>query len=197
MTFLAFWSPSAFTAVLDYCEATAWGWTGPGPDPDDDDDRDGGPAPVCGQCGGNLGIFLKFGLDWRHYRGEGLDDIELYDPGHAPMITWRAPASPARRPADTRAPAWRPRARSRASRGAGPRKRLPTANLLACPRYGPCYGPGELPRVTGCRLGDQTVRHGRYRLRVAAMEPADDRPDDLMTRTRARGQYASRNGAGR
>jgi hypothetical protein len=91
MTFLAFWSPSAFTAVLDYCEATAWDWTGPGPD---QDDPDGDPAPVCGQCGGSLGIFLKFGLDWRHYRGEDLDDIELYDPGHAPVITWRAPASP-------------------------------------------------------------------------------------------------------
>ena len=97
MTFLAFWSPSAFTAALDYCEATEWGWSGfdpdliPGPDDDDNPDRD--PAPVCGRCGGNLGIFLKFGLDWRHYRGEGLDDIELYDPGHAPVITWRTPAS--------------------------------------------------------------------------------------------------------
>ena len=99
MTFMAFWSPSAFTAALDYCEATDWGWSGFDPDlvpdPDDEDDHDGDPAPVCGRCGGNLGIFLKFGLDWRHYRGAGLDGIELYDPGHAPVITWRAPASPA------------------------------------------------------------------------------------------------------
>ena len=98
MTFVAFWSPGAFTAALDYCEATDWGWSGFDPDlasdPDDDDNPDDDPAPVCVRCGGNLGIFLKFGLDWRHYRGEGLDGLELYDPGHAPEINWRVPASP-------------------------------------------------------------------------------------------------------
>jgi len=98
MTFLSFWSPPAFTAVLDYCEATEWGWSGFDPDlipdPDAGDDPDDGPAPVCARCGGDLGIFLKFGLDWRHYRGQGLDDIELYDPGHAPELTWRTPAAP-------------------------------------------------------------------------------------------------------
>ena len=98
MTFLSFWSPSAFAAVLDYCEATDWGWSGFDPDlipdQDGDDNRDDSPAPVCARCGGDLGIFLKFGLDWRHYRGQGLDDIELYDPGHAPELTWRVLASP-------------------------------------------------------------------------------------------------------
>ena len=98
MTFLSFWSPSAFTAVLDYCEAVDWGWSSFDPDlifdPDsEDDDPDDSPAPVCARCGGDLGIFVKFGLDWRHYRGEGLDNIELYDPDHAPEIIWRAPAS--------------------------------------------------------------------------------------------------------
>ena len=92
MTFLSFWSPPAFTAVLDHCEATEWGWSGSGPDllPDPDDT----PATACARCGADLGIFLKFGLDWRHYRGQGLDDIELYDPGHAPELTWRTPAAP-------------------------------------------------------------------------------------------------------
>ena len=74
MTFVAFWSPGTFTAALDYCEATDWGWSGfdpdQGPGPDDDDNPDDSPAPVCARCGGNLGIFLKFGLDWRHYRVE-------------------------------------------------------------------------------------------------------------------------------
>jgi hypothetical protein len=96
MTFVAFWSPGTFTAALDYCETTSWGWFGfdpdLAPDPDNDDHPEDDPAPVCAQCGANLGIFLKFGLDWRHYRGEALDDIELYDPGHAPKLTWRAPA---------------------------------------------------------------------------------------------------------
>jgi hypothetical protein len=98
MTFLTFWSPSAFTAALDYCEATDWGWSGFDPDlipAPDTDDPDTDPAPVCARCGGNLGIFLKLGLDWHHYRGQALDDIELYDPGHAPQIAWRTPASPA------------------------------------------------------------------------------------------------------
>lgn len=97
LTFVAFWSPGTFTAALDYGEATDWGWPGfdpdQTPDPDGDDHPDDDPAPVCARCDGNLGIFLKFGLDWRHYRGEGLDNLELYDPGHAPQITWRAPAS--------------------------------------------------------------------------------------------------------
>jgi hypothetical protein len=97
MTFVAFWSPGTFTAALDYCEATDWGWSGFAPDqppgPDDDDNPDDAPAPVCARCGGNLGIFLKFGLEWRHYRGDGLDNLELYDPGHTPEITWCAPAS--------------------------------------------------------------------------------------------------------
>ncbi len=102
LTFVAFWSPGTFTAALDYCEATGWGGSASGPDlapgPDGDDNPANDPAPVCARCGGNLGIFIKFGLDWRHYRGEGLDDIELYDPGHAPQIIWRVPAS-ARTPA--------------------------------------------------------------------------------------------------
>ena len=100
MTFVAFWSPGTFTAALDYCEATDWGYSGFDPDrppgPDDDDKPDDSPAPVCARCGGSLGIFLKFGLDWRHYRGDGLDNLELYDPDHAPELTWRAPAFPAR-----------------------------------------------------------------------------------------------------
>jgi hypothetical protein len=102
LTFVAFWSPGTFTAALDYCEATGWGQSGSGPDPapgqDGDDDTGHDPAPVCAQCGGNLGIFLKLGLEWRHYHGEDLNDIELYDPGHAPEITWRIPAT-ARTPA--------------------------------------------------------------------------------------------------
>jgi hypothetical protein len=97
MTFVAFWSPGVFTATLDYCEAVGWGQYGSGPalppGPESDDDPGDDPAPVCAQCGGNLGIFLKFGLDWRHYRGDGLDSLEIYDPGHAPEVTWRAPAS--------------------------------------------------------------------------------------------------------
>jgi len=63
-----------------------------------------GPEPVCGICGEKIGIFLRLGLDWRHYRetresslvsgqdrlgGTGIGQIELFDPGHAPVVTWR------------------------------------------------------------------------------------------------------------
>ena len=64
--------------------------------PDADADHDGGaadPAPICGRCGGDLGIFLRFGLDWRHYTGTGLHDIEMYEPGHPAELTWRSPAA--------------------------------------------------------------------------------------------------------
>lgn len=63
-----------------------------------------GLEPVCVICGEKIGIFLRLGLDWRHYRetresslvsgqdrlsGTGVGQIELFDPGHAPVVTWR------------------------------------------------------------------------------------------------------------
>jgi hypothetical protein len=65
---------------------------------------------VCGIRGEEIGIFLRLGLDWRHYRetresglvgdqdrlsGTGIGQIELFDPGHAPVVTWRLPAEAA------------------------------------------------------------------------------------------------------
>ena len=38
---------------------------------------------------------LKFGLDWRHYRGTDLTDLELFEPGHTPVLAWRSPGLPA------------------------------------------------------------------------------------------------------
>ena len=59
-----------FDAVLDAAE----------PCPAVASDRSGEPEPFCLQCGADIGIFLKVGLDWRHYRGETLADIELSIP---------------------------------------------------------------------------------------------------------------------
>jgi hypothetical protein len=81
MTWLAGYAPHAFDAALDAIEPC----TGDGSDE---------PAPVCAQCGADIGIFLKYGLDWRHYRGTTVSDIELFDPGHAPALAWRT-ATPA------------------------------------------------------------------------------------------------------
>jgi hypothetical protein len=97
LNWLSWYQPGIFAAVMDYMEFSdtlAADADPTGPDPDDGG-YDGEPAPVCGQCGADIGIFIKFGLDWRHYVATTLDDIELFDPGHAPVLAWRvhAPAT--------------------------------------------------------------------------------------------------------
>jgi hypothetical protein len=82
-----------FDAVLDAAE----------PCSGDDDLSGSDPEPVCEICGEQIGIFLRLGLDWRHYRqtrdaglaggqarvsGTGLGQIELFEPGHAPVVAW-------------------------------------------------------------------------------------------------------------
>jgi hypothetical protein len=81
-----------FDAVLDAVEPCAGG----------EDPSGSEPEPVCGICGEHVGIFLRLGLDWRHYRetresslmngqdrlgGTRIGQIELFDPGHAPVVT--------------------------------------------------------------------------------------------------------------
>jgi hypothetical protein len=81
LLWLAGYAPDVFDAVADAVEPC------PG-------DGSGDPAPFCSRCGADIGVFLKLGLDWRHYRGSTLDDIELFEPGHPPVLAWRmhAPA---------------------------------------------------------------------------------------------------------
>jgi hypothetical protein len=52
------------------------------------------PEPYCAACGADVGIFVRSGLDWRHFRGNGTtaSPFELFDAGHAPMIAWRTPS---------------------------------------------------------------------------------------------------------
>jgi hypothetical protein len=76
LLWLAGYDPAVFDAVAEAVEPC------PGDGTDD-------PAPFCAQCGADLGVFLKLGLDWRHYRATALDDIELFEPGHAPVLGWR------------------------------------------------------------------------------------------------------------
>jgi hypothetical protein len=96
LTWLAWYQPGIFTAVMDYMEfvdvlAADADPTSPEPDRLDYDKE---PAPVCARCGADLGIFIKFGLDWRHYReGAALGYAEIFDPGHAPELAWRLPGS--------------------------------------------------------------------------------------------------------
>jgi hypothetical protein len=53
----------------------------------------GEPIPVCRQCGGLVGIFPDRGLHWQHFRGGGTTSgaQQVYDPGHAPEVTWILP----------------------------------------------------------------------------------------------------------
>jgi hypothetical protein len=93
MIWLAGYDPRTFDAVLDAVE--------PGTDQDGSDD----PQPFCATCGAAIGIFLRLGLDWRHYRqarttvpaddrydrsdGAAFGQFEVFDPGHEPVVAWR------------------------------------------------------------------------------------------------------------
>ena len=86
LTWLSWWSPGAFQAVMDYMEfidnLAADGH--PGQDSPDD------LAPYCLACGSELGIFTGSGvLDWKHYRVTSQAGIERFDPDHAPEVGWR------------------------------------------------------------------------------------------------------------
>jgi hypothetical protein len=82
LLWLAGYAPSVFDAVAEAVEPCAG-------------DGSEDPAPYCAICGSDIGIFLKFGVDWRHYTGCDLSDIELLDPGHRPALAWRMPGLPA------------------------------------------------------------------------------------------------------
>jgi hypothetical protein len=74
LEFLAGFRPSVFDAVL---EAAV-----PGP----------GREPFCAECGARAGMFWLLGDEWHHFRPGGGSDAEreVYDPGHVPVIGWRA-----------------------------------------------------------------------------------------------------------
>jgi len=96
LTWLGWYQPGIFIAVMDYMDfsdalAADADPTSPGPV---DRGYDEAPAPVCGRCGADIGIFIKFGLEWRHYReGTALGQAEIFDPGHAAELAWRRPGS--------------------------------------------------------------------------------------------------------
>jgi len=84
LVWLAMNAPATCDAMLDALESDAR---------DDAAAASEEPEPYCLKCGADVGIFLRFGLDWRHYRGDGTTagDIELFEPGHAPVVAWRQP----------------------------------------------------------------------------------------------------------
>jgi hypothetical protein len=87
LLWLAMNFPAVCDAMLDKVEYDAI----------DDPDPSQEPEPFCAECGAAIGIFLRFGLDWRHFRGDGttIGQIELFDPGHDPAVAWRLTRIPA------------------------------------------------------------------------------------------------------
>jgi len=75
MSFLAGFAPETFDAILDAAEPCSGDLLGP-------DEAE----PRCAECGAPIGIFLKHGLAWQHYRGDGstVGEQEIFSPGHDP-----------------------------------------------------------------------------------------------------------------
>src|ERR1700761_7326677 len=85
----------AFLSVLDP-EAFEIAFTAVTPARDhfeDDPHEDDEALPACRRCGASVGIFPDHGLAWQHYRGDGITSgaQQIYDPGHAPDVTWCLP----------------------------------------------------------------------------------------------------------
>src|ERR1700761_7928859 len=60
---------------------------------EDDRNEDDEALPAWRRCCASVGIFPDHGLDWQHYRGDGITSgaQQIYDPGHAPDVTWCLP----------------------------------------------------------------------------------------------------------
>ena len=80
LIFLSVFEPDAFDHSMDVAQSD-----------DDNPGATGEAEPVCAICDGKIGIFMERGLAWRHYTGDGttVGQQEIYDPDHAPVVTWR------------------------------------------------------------------------------------------------------------
>ena len=108
LLYLSGYAPEVFDAVMDTIDPCGQ---------DADPEEDGGMVPFCEACGANVGIFLRRGPDWKHWRvvrgavpprpgaeaGQVSDDwdsrgpFEVFEPGHAPLLAWRPAGRPAGR----------------------------------------------------------------------------------------------------
>jgi hypothetical protein len=80
LIFLSVFEPDAFDHSMDVAQSD-----------DDNPGATGEAEPACSICDAKIGIFLEHGLAWRHYTGDGttVGQQHIYDPGHAPVATWR------------------------------------------------------------------------------------------------------------
>lgn len=79
LIFLSGFSPDAFDYAMDAAESE-----GDAPGAAEE------AQPVCGVCGGSIGVFLELGAEWQHFAGDGITagEQQIYDPGHAPAVNW-------------------------------------------------------------------------------------------------------------
>jgi hypothetical protein len=91
LAFLSMIDPEAFEIALMAVSRHAEETHEDAEAPDDEE-----PLPVCRQCGATVGIFLNHGLQWQHFRGDGLTSgtQEIYDPGHPAQVTWLSGEEP-------------------------------------------------------------------------------------------------------
>ena len=85
LIFLSVFEPDAFDHAMDVAQSD-----------DDNPGATGEAEPVCAVCDSKIGIFLKRGLAWRHYTGDGttVGQQHIYDPGHTPVVTWHLSEDP-------------------------------------------------------------------------------------------------------
>ena len=83
LAFLSMIDPEAFEIAL----------TAVAPARDEISCQDDEAIPLCRRCGGLIGIFRSHGLGWQHFCGDGITSgaQQIYDPGHAPAVTWISP----------------------------------------------------------------------------------------------------------
>jgi hypothetical protein len=86
LIFLSVFDADAFDHAMDVAQS----------DDDDNPGATGEAEPVCASCDGKIGIFMEKGLAWCHYTGDGttIGQQHIYDPGHAPVVTWRLSEDP-------------------------------------------------------------------------------------------------------
>jgi hypothetical protein len=82
MAWLAGYSPATFDAALDAAQTL---------ENDGIDENEADSEPYCLKCGATIGIFLRYGSTWRHFRGDvsAGSKTELYEADHTPVVGWR------------------------------------------------------------------------------------------------------------
>jgi hypothetical protein len=76
LAFLSGFAPETFDAIMDAAGADSGELA-----------RADESEPRCARCDATIGIFLKHGLAWQHYRGDGVTvgEQEIFFPGHEPV----------------------------------------------------------------------------------------------------------------